>query len=131
MDAKLTGLDAKKILKRYGLDPGGRAQKEWTSMVQSRIGKYLPVRNYRSIINAVDQGTTDQSRKIVVEEDYSRYLYYGKAMAGKPKKATSKDLVYTKNPNAQAGPYWDRRLVQNEIQEMERDMKQYLEEHKK
>lgn len=131
MNASYENLDRKAILRRYGLEPGGRAQKYWTSNVQRRIKKYLPFRKNGSVVNAVDQGASEDNREIVVALHYARYLFYGKAMAGKPKQPTGRPLVYTKDHNPQAGPDWDKRLVQHEIHEMEREMKDYLEEHKK
>ena len=48
-------------------------------------------------------------------------------MVGKPKKAIDKDLRYTTTINRQAGPFWDRRLVQHEHEQMEKELLSYLE----
>lgn len=46
---------------------------------------------------------------VVYPGPYARYLYYGKVMEGPPtgpKYATDRDLVYTKDTNADAQAFW-------------------------
>lgn len=109
-------------MKRLGLEQRGRIQKVWTANVARRIKKYLPYRNYGSVEKTLDVGTNLQTGEITIDLPYAKYLYYGKVMAGDPKKPTSKDLVYTRDKNRLAGPFWDRRLIQDEMDLMEREI---------
>lgn len=118
MNIHFNPISPQKSEKQLGLGPGGSTQKKWTRIVQAHMMKYLPYRAVGSVEAAVNMGATEDGTAIIVRGDYMRYLYEGKVMAGKPKRATSKDLNYTKSKNALAGPFWDRRLKQNEIQVM-------------
>lgn len=115
MNINFQPISSRKIIRQLGLGPGGRTQQKWTRLVQTHMLKYLPYRAVGSVEAAVNIGASDDFTQIVVRGDYMRYLYEGKVMAGKPKKAINKDLKYTKTKNALAGPFWDRRLKQNEM----------------
>lgn len=115
MNINFQPLSDKKLIRQLGLGPGGRTQQKWTRIVQAHMLKYLPYRAVGSVEAAVNMGASDDFTQIVVKGDYMRYLYMGKVMAGNPKRAINKDLHYTKNKNALAGPLWDRRLKQNEL----------------
>lgn len=57
----------------------------------------------------VQRTTTIDQSYIIYPGPYARYLYYGKVMKGPlhgPKYATDKNLVYTKQHNAQAQSHW-------------------------
>lgn len=118
MNIHFNPISPQKSEKQLGLGPGGSTQKKWTRIVQAHMMKYLPYRAVGSVEAAVNMGATGDGTAIIVRGDYMRYLYEGKAMAGKPKRATSKNLRYTRSKNALAGPFWDRRLKQNEMQAM-------------
>lgn len=124
MKIEIIPLDSKKTISQLGLQPRGRVQKVWTSLVSRRIKKYLPYRNYGSVVKALDLGTKLglETGLIKISLPFAKYLYFGKVMAGKPKKPTPKDLVYTKSPNAKAGPFWDKRLIEAEMDEMEKEI---------
>ncbi len=115
MNVNFQPLSSQKLIQQLGLGPGGRAQQKWTRIVQAHMLKYLPYRAVGSVEAAVNMGASDDFTQIVVRGDYMRYLYMGKVMAGNPKRAINKDLRYTKSKNALAGPFWDRRLKQNEM----------------
>lgn len=122
MKVEIKPINLNKTISRLGLEKRGRIQKVWTAGVARRIRKYLPYRNYGSVPKAMDVGTDLQSGLIDIRLPYAKYLYYGKAMAGDPRRPTKKDLVYTKSKNRLAGPFWDRRLVQNEMEVMEKEI---------
>lgn len=115
MNINFQPISSRKIIRQLGLGPGGRTQEKWTRLIQAHIMKYLPYRAVGSVEAAVNMGASDDFTEIVVRGDYMRYLYEGKVMAGKPKRAINKNLKYTKTKNALAGPFWDRRLKQNEM----------------
>lgn len=37
-----------------------------------------------------------------------------------------KDLVYTTTHNQQAGPYWDRRMIQNDMPGLEKELEAFV-----
>ena len=58
---------------------------------------------------------------------YARVQYYGKVMEGAPpKKATDRDLVYTKTQNPLAGPRWDKRMMQAEGAALLHDVQEFV-----
>ena len=116
----------KQILKDKGLGPGGDVQRFHTQNVLRRIQKYMPYRTGATIKLTIAQ--TDINKPfIVTDAPYAKYLYYGKVMVGRaPKTVTSRDLVYTKTKNPQAGPFWDRALVAAEGRVLQRELQAYI-----
>lgn len=114
------------IEKRLGIDPGGDVQRFHTQNVLRRITKFMPFRTEATIKLTIAQ--TDINKPfIVTDTPYAKYLYYGKAMAGRaPKTVTNRDLVYTKTKNPQAGPFWDRALVASEGAVIRRELQAYI-----
>lgn len=114
------------IEKRLGIDPGGDVQRFHTQNVLRRIVKFMPYRTGATIKLTIAQ--TDINKPfIVTDTPYAKYLYYGKAMAGRaPKTVTNRDLVYTKTKNPQAGPFWDRALVASEGAVIRRELQAYI-----
>jgi len=53
-------------------------------------------------------GTDIGSGKVQWIAPYARYQYYGKVMAGKPRKPTSKNLVY--HGGGKRGAFWFERM---------------------
>lgn len=74
---------------------------------RERMIPYMPYRNYGSFVDAIEQGTDLQNAVFNIRLPYARKLYYGVAASGK-------EINYTKRPHPMAGPYWDRRMMQNE-----------------
>lgn len=70
------------IVKRLGLNPGGKVQKFWTQRCAACISKYLPYRTANSFGAALDRGISPDGTKITIDLPYARYLYYGKLMVG-------------------------------------------------
>ena len=97
-------------------------------IVIPRMKKYMPARDKQEPEKQlVIGGASHKNGVVTVKGPQMQYLYYGKVMAGKPKKATQKDLNYTTTINRLAGPFWDRRLLQNEREQMEKELINYLE----
>ena len=97
-------------------------------IVIPRMKKYMPARDKQEPEKQlVIGGASHKNGVVTVKGPQMQYLYYGKVMKGKPKKATQKDLNYTTTINRQAGPFWDRRLLQNEREQMEKELINYLE----
>ena len=107
---------------------GKDAQDFWVkTIVAPRMKKYMPARDKQEPEKQLTIGANSHRNGIVtVKGPQMRYLFYGKVMAGKPRRPTKKDLIYTKTINSLAGPYWDRRLKQNEMNAMCEEMRNYL-----
>lgn len=115
-----------KRLKELGLEPDGQVQWDFILSVARRIKRYVP---YRS--GLLSNPFVSSSETIDFNQPYALYQYIGKVMVnaktgkgpalipgvgyryrkGAALKATERDLDYDKTKNAQAGPYWDRRLA--------------------
>lgn len=126
MKVKLVMHPANRIIKDKGLDPSGDVQRFHTQNVLRRIQRYMPYRTGATIKIMIAQ--TDVSRpEIILDVPYGKYLFYGKAMEGKPPKSvTDRDLHYTKTKNPKAGPRWDRALSAAEGGQMADDLQRYI-----
>lgn len=101
-------------------------------IVVPRIKKYMPARDKQEPEKQLVIGANaHKNGKVTIKGPQMRYLYYGKVMAGKPKRAIDKDLHYTHTINRQAGPFWDKRLKQNELSQMTGELKKYIKRVKK
>ena len=112
---------------------GKKAQDFWiNSIVIPRMKKYLPARDKQEPEKQLTiAGSTHKDGIVTIKGPQMRYLYEGKVMVGKPKRAIDVDLKYTTTINRQAGPFWDRRLIQNEMDAMETEMKRFIEQEAK
>lgn len=107
---------------------GKNVQDFWINgIVIPRMKKYMPARDKQEPEKQlVIGGNTHKNGIVTINGPQMRYLYEGKVMAGKPKRAIDVDLKYTTFINRQAGPFWDRRLVQNEIKQMEAELERFI-----
>lgn len=112
---------------------GKKAQDFWiNSIVIPRMKKYMPARDKQEPEKQLTiAGSTHKDGIVTIKGPQMRYLYEGKVMVGKPKRAIDVDLKYTTTINRQAGPFWDRRLIQNEMDAMEAEMKRFIEQEAK
>ncbi len=102
------------------------AQQHLVKNVARRITKYVPKRTYSSIENAIAQGQEPANGRIVIRGPQVKYLYFGKVMAGTPRRATAKDLKYTTVYNRLAGPFWAERLMEAEGSQIIEDEKRLI-----
>ena len=114
------------LVKDLGLEEGGRAQQHLVKNVARRITKYVPKRTYSSIENAIAQGQEPANGRIVIRGPQVKYLYFGKVMAGTPRRDTAKDLKYTTVYNRLAGPFWAERLMEAEGSQIIEDEKRLI-----
>lgn len=144
MKFKLTMNPSDQIIRHIGLDHSGRVQRFHTSNVLRRIKRYMPYRSGMLIKKTV--AATDISKPLIVTPGpEARMLYHGKVMVdpktgkagfltddgwksrrGVAKVPSNRDLVYTTSKNAQAGPYWDRRLKAAEMPVITRELQNYI-----
>lgn len=101
------------IKARLGIDPNGKVQKFLTNTCYKHMDKYVPMDegNLRTNVNI-------QSNSITYESPYARYQYYGVREDG-----THEVHNYT-TPGT--GPYWDKRMVSAEMQDVVREVQDYV-----
>lgn len=129
------------IKARLGLNPNGRVQKFFTATCAKKMDKYVPY----------DEGDLADYRiennLIIYEQPYAHYMYEGKVMGpnipikengiivgwfspkGKAKYYTGKDIDYSKSKargHKFAGPYWDKRMVSAEMQDVVKEVQDYV-----
>lgn len=102
------------IKARLGIDDNGKVQKFFQETCYKRMDKYVPQDNGDLRTN-VDLSNPEY---IVYESPYARYQYYGVREDG-----THKVQHYT-TPGT--GPYWDNRMVSAEMQDVVKEVQQYI-----
>lgn len=92
------------IIADLGINPDGRIQRFFVDTCANHMDKYVPMRSGDLA------GTLHKTnRSITYLMPYARYQYYGVSKSGKA-------LKYSTNKHKDAGPYWDKRMVTAEIQ---------------
>lgn len=100
-----------RIKARLGLEPNGRVQKFFTNSCYKHMDKYVPYRegNLRTIVDV-------QADKIIYESPYARYQYNGISKSGK--------ILNYRTPGT--GDHWDRRMVSDEIDDVVKEVQDYI-----
>lgn len=131
------------ILRAHGLDKNGDVQRYWTSMVNQRITRYMP---YRSGMLSGKLKYISGPGEITLAAPYAHYQYCDRVMIdpaigaagfmtkdgtwrsrkGAAKVLTNRPLTYDTSKHAQAGPFWDRRLIAAEGTAMVQDIRNYV-----
>ena len=62
----------------------------------------------------------------MIRGPHIKYLYFGKVMAGTPRRATAKELKYTTVYNRLAGPRWMERLLAAEYDQIIADAENFI-----
>lgn len=101
------------IKARLGLEPNGRVQKFFTNTCYKHMDKYVPQRdgNLRTIVDI-------QPDSITYEQEYASYQYYGMRKDG------SRPVRNYTTPGT--GPYWDKRMVSAEMQDVVKEVQDYI-----
>ena len=99
-----------------------------------------------ALTGSLTQRTRVVGNEVIYPGPYARFLYYGKVMVdpninaagfltkdgtwrsrkGAAKVLTDRNLTYDTSKNADAGPYWDRRLVAAEGDAMAQEIREYI-----
>jgi len=101
------------IKARLGLEPNGRVQKFFTNTCYKHMDKYVPMDN-----GDLRTNVDIQPDSITYESPYARYQYYGVREDG-----THEVKNYT-TPGT--GPYWDKRMVSAEMQDVVKEVQDYI-----
>lgn len=101
------------IKARLGIEPNGRVQNFFTNTCYKHMDKYVPKDegNLRTIVDV-------ESNSITYESPYAKYQYYGMRDDG-----THIVKNYT-TPGT--GPYWDKRMVSAEMQDIVKEVQNYV-----
>lgn len=101
------------IKARLGIQPNGRVQKFFTNTCYKHMDKYVPMRegNLRTVVDI-------QSDSITYESPYAQYQYKGMREDG------SRPVRNYTTPGT--GSYWDRRMVSAEIQDVVKEVQDYI-----
>jgi len=101
------------IKANLGIEPNGRVQQFFTNTCYKYMDKYVPKDNgdLRTIVTILPSSIT-------YEMPYARYQYYGIREDG-----THKVQNYT---TAGTGTYWDKRMVSAEMQDVVREVQDYI-----
>lgn len=145
MKVKLYLASANQIIRNKGLAEDGHVQMFHTQNVLRRIKRYMPFL-YGGLYKLTVAQTDVRKPEIVTEAPQVRYLFEGKKMVnaktgkgpmmipgvgprykkGTILKPTDSPLDYTRTKNPQAGPHWDRTLVNREGKAITADLQRYI-----
>lgn len=88
--------------------------KFWDNMVLTGIEPYVPMAT-GELKRSGETYSILGSGELVYRTPYARYLWYGKVMAGTPRRATTKDLVFTTSVHPLAGSFWAIRAKNDQL----------------
>lgn len=111
MSVKLKPISQIKV--RLGIEPNGRVQKFTTHTCRVHMDKYLPF-DTGTLATTVEE----KSDEVIYEQPYAKTVYYGVR--------NGKELNYQKDKHPLAGPYWDKRMVSAEIQDVVKEVQDYV-----
>jgi hypothetical protein len=101
------------IKARLGIEPNGRVQKFFTNACYKHMDKYVPMDqgDLRTIVDI-------QANSITYEVPYARFQYYGEKYDGA--------IVVNNYTTPGTGPYWDKRMVSAEMQDVVKEVQNYV-----
>ena len=142
MEVKVKMKSVSQTLRDHGVTPDGDVQRFLTLTINRRIGRYMP-----HVTGALEtkQKYIASPTSIEVVGPQVKYLYFGKRMVnaktgkgpgyikdvgyryrkGTKLVPTGEPLNYTKTFNPRAGPFWDRRMMAAEKEEIGEEVSAY------
>ena len=101
------------IKANLGIEPNGKVQKFFTNTCYRYMDKYVPKDN-----GILRENVTIDSNSITYEQEYASYQYYGERKDGSHKVSN-----YT-TPGT--GPYWDKRMVSADMQNVVAEVQDFI-----
>jgi hypothetical protein len=98
---------------RLGINPNGRVQRFTTHTCRKHMDKYLPF-DTGTLATTADE----QPNAVVYEQPYAKVVYCGVR--------NGKEINYHLDKHPLAGPYWDKRMVSAEIQDVVKEVQDYI-----
>lgn len=112
------------ILRQMGLGDSREAQRYIASEVERLCHSYVPM-SAGSSAHMVNQARVTEDA-VIYPGPYAHYQYVGEVMAGRaPKQYTGRDIAYHGAP--MRGKHWDKRMLADRGDEIERGLESYLE----
>lgn len=99
------------IKANLGIEPNGRAQMFLTNTCYRHMDKYVPQKT-----GMLRRTTTIDADSITYEQPYAHAQYVGIVNGGQVKNYTTPGT----------GPYWDKRMVSAEMQDVVREVQAYI-----
>lgn len=111
MSIRINSLD--KIKRRLKIDNNGAAQSFLTERCYSHMDKYVPMDkgNLRTIVDI-------NRHSITYESPYASYQYYGKRSDG--------SHVVKNYTTPGTGPYWDKRMISAEMNQIVKEVQDFV-----
>lgn len=110
------------IKAKLGIEPNGRVQKFFTNTCAKKMDKYVPFDEgtlAETVIVGGQPTSAVTNNTITYETKYARYVYYGISKSGKP-------MNYQTDKHPLAGSYWDKRMVSAEMQDIVKEVQDYI-----
>ena len=102
------------IKARLGIEPNGKVHKFFTHTCRIHNDKYVPFDT-----GTLAETTTEETNCYIYEQPYAHYVYEGISKSGKP-------LVYQTDKHPYAGSHWDRRMVSAEMQDIVKEVQDFI-----
>lgn len=102
------------IKARLGIEPNGRVQKFFQQTCYKHMDKYVPMDEGNLRINVDLSDPT----KIVYQSPYARYQYYGVREDG--------TRIVQNYTTPGTGTYWDKRMMSAEIQDVIKEVQDFI-----
>lgn len=109
MSVKMQPISVIKV--NLGIEPNGKVQKFFTETCYRYMDKYVPKDN-----GVLRENVTLTSNTITYEQRYAHAQYIGEVNGGK--------VVNYTTPGT--GPYWDKRMVSAEMQDIVKEVQDYV-----
>lgn len=101
------------IKTNLGIEPNGKVQKFFTNTCYRYMDKYVPKDN-----GILRENVTIDSNSITYEQEYASYQYYGERKDGSHK--------VTNYTTPGTGPYWDKRMVSADMQNVVAEVQNFI-----
>lgn len=102
-----------RIKAKLGIEANGRVQKFFTHSCRVHMDKYVPF-DTGTLADTAYEG----ANYIIYQTPYAKVVYFGVR--------NGKEIHYHLDKHALAGPYWDRRMVSAEINDVISETKKYM-----
>lgn len=110
------------IKANLGIEPNGKVQKFFTQTCAIHMDKYVPF-DTGILAGTVVKGNVTTSNvtddQIIYDQEYAHYVYEGISKNGKP-------LVYHTDKHPYAGKHWDKRMVSAEMQDIVKEVQDFI-----
>ena len=101
------------IIANLGLNPSGKVQKFFTHTCRIHMDKYVPYDT-----GTLSKTVEERDTYIIYDQNYAKVVYGGVRKG--------KSLNYKTDKHKLAGPYWDKRMVSAEIDDVVSEVQDYI-----